>query len=147
MSKPLLSLLPAGLAVDRVAVAPDRVDVAVRARAATAPCPLCRRPSRRVHSRYVRRLGDVPWQGRAGRIELRVRRFRCSAPGCPRRIFAERLPAVAASWARRTGRLAEAQRRIPLSSSLAIRRRGRARRRRPRGASGGVSQALANAGM
>ena len=38
-------------------------------------------------------------------------------------------------------------RNLPYNSSLAIRRRGRARRRCPRGASGGVSQALANAGM
>jgi hypothetical protein len=114
LSKSLLSLLPVGLVVDRVTVAPDRVVVAVRARAAASSCPACRRPSRRVHSRYVRRLGDLPWQGRAGRLELQVRRFRCSAPGCPRRVFAERLPAVAAPRVRRSARLAVAQRRIAL---------------------------------
>lgn len=116
LSKSLLSLLPVGLAVDRVTVAPDRVVVAVRARAAAGSCPTCRRPSRRVHSRYVRRLGDLPWQGRVGRLELQVRRFRCSAPGCPRRVFAERLPDVAAPRVRRTARLAEAQRRIALGA-------------------------------
>jgi transposase len=114
LSKSLLSLLPVGLVVDRVTVAPDRVVVAVRARAAASSCPACRRPSRRVHSRYVRRPGDLPWQGRAGRLELQVRRFRCSAPGCPRRVFAERLPAVAAPRVRRSARLAVAQRRIAL---------------------------------
>ncbi len=116
LPKSLLSLLPVGLAVDRVAVAHDRVVVAVRARAAAASCPVCRRRSRRVHSRYVRRLGDLPRQGRVGRLELQVRRFRCPAPGCPRRVFAERLPAVAPPRARRTARLAEAQRRIALSA-------------------------------
>jgi transposase len=114
MSNSLLSLLPAGLAVERVVVHPDRVVVAVRARAATASCPLCRRRSRRVHSRYIRHLGDLPWQGRIGHLELQVRRFRCSAPRCPRRIFAERLPEVALPRVRRTVRLAEAQRRIAL---------------------------------
>ncbi|UEM20785.1 ISL3 family transposase (plasmid) [Skermanella mucosa] len=114
MSNSLLSLLPAGLAVEQVVVHPDRVVVAVRARAATASCPLCRRRSRRVHSRYIRHLGDLPWQGRIGHLDLQVRRFRCSAPGCPRRIFAERLPEVALPRVRRTVRLAEAQRRIAL---------------------------------
>ena len=116
MSKSLLSLLPAGLAVDRVTVAHDRIVVAVHARTATAICPVCRRRSRRVHSRYVRRLGDLPWQGRLGQLELQVRRFRCSVPECPRHVFAERLSAVTLPRVRRTVRLAETQRRIALSA-------------------------------
>lgn len=116
MFKSLLSLLPVGLVADRVAVAPDRVIVAVRARGTVASCPLCRRSSRRVHSRYVRRLGDLPWQGRVGQLDLRIRRFRCSAPECPRRVFAECLPAAALPRVRRTARLAEAQRRIAFSA-------------------------------
>ena len=95
MSKSLLSLLPLGLAIERVTVTPDQVGAAVRARAAMAAFPLCHRRSRRVYSRYTRRLGDLPWQGRVGRIDLQVRRFRCPAPECPRSIFAERLAAVA----------------------------------------------------
>jgi transposase len=71
---------------------------------------LCRRRSRRVHSRYIRHLGDLSWQGRAGHFDLQIRRFRCSAPKCPRRIFGERLSGVALPRARRTIRLAEAQR-------------------------------------
>jgi len=90
LSKSLLSLLPVGFVVDRVAVAPDRVIVAVRARGAVGSCPLCRRPSRRIHSQYVRRLGDLPWQGRVGQLDLQVRHFRCPVPECPRRVFAER---------------------------------------------------------
>ena len=116
MSKSLLSLLPPGLIVDHVTVVHDRVVVDVRARATTAACPLCRRPSRRVHSCYVRRLGDLPWQDRVGQLDLQVRRFRRDASECPRRIFTERLPAVALPRVRRTARLAEAQRRIALSS-------------------------------
>lgn len=116
MSKSLLSLLPAGLIVDRVVVDLDRVTVAARARGAAGSCPLCRRPSRRVHSRYIRRLGDLPWQGRVGQLDLQVRRFRCSTPKCPRRVFAEGLPAVALPRVRRTARLAEAQCRIAFSA-------------------------------
>lgn len=85
-------------------------------RATKAACPLCRRPSARVHSRYSRHLGDLPWQGRIGELHLQVRRFRCAAADCARSIFAEPLPTVAAPRVRRTRRLAEAQRAIALSA-------------------------------
>src|SRR5437588_13018738 len=39
--------------------------------------------------------------------QLRVRKFFCDHPACPRQIFTERLPTVAAPWARRTLRLAQ----------------------------------------
>ncbi|HEV8044268.1 MAG TPA: ISL3 family transposase, partial [Rubrobacter sp.] len=38
---------------------------------------------------------------------MRVRRFRCTDAGCPRRIFAERLPSVVEPYARKTTRLHE----------------------------------------
>jgi transposase len=41
------------------------------------------------------------------RLQLYVRKFFCDQPACPRRIFTERLPRVAAPWARRTLRLAQ----------------------------------------
>jgi transposase len=41
------------------------------------------------------------------RVQLRVRKFFCDHPACPRQIFTERLPPVAAPWARRTLRLAQ----------------------------------------
>lgn len=71
----------------------------------TAPCPICGRPSSRVHSWYRRRLADLPWQGIPARLMLWSRRFFCDTPDCPRRIFTERLPGVAAPHARRTDRL------------------------------------------
>jgi transposase len=59
-----------------------------------------------VHSRYLRTPSDLPLGGRKVRLRLAVRRFRCDAAGCDRRIFAERLQAVT-PWARRTARLDE----------------------------------------
>jgi hypothetical protein len=47
---------------------------------------------------------------------LQVRRFRCAAADCPRRIFAEPLARVAAPRVRRTRRLAEAKRAIALNA-------------------------------
>ena len=100
------SLSPAGLLIEEVAIAPDRLLVRARCRAAAGQCPDCGRPSDQVHSRYERRLLDLPSHGRAVQMRVTVRRFRCVEPGCPRRIFAERLgDAVAGRSARRTSRL------------------------------------------
>ena len=74
---------------------------------ARVPCPLCHVQTSRVHSRYTRTLADLPWGAYAVRIQLRVRKFFCDNPACPRQIFTERLPTVAAPWARRTLRLAQ----------------------------------------
>jgi transposase len=62
-----------------------------------------------VQSRYGRTLADLAWGERAVRLFVTVRRFWCLVPTCPRRIFAERLPAVMTPYARRTTRLADTQ--------------------------------------
>jgi transposase len=48
-------------------------------------------------------------------ITVAVRRFRCAATDCPRKVFTEPMPGVAASYARRTSRLAEIQRHVGLA--------------------------------
>jgi transposase len=70
-------------------------------------CPLCQALTLRVHSRYTRTVADLPWGPYTVRLHLRVRKFFCDQPTCPRQIFTERLPTVAAPWARRTLRLAQ----------------------------------------
>jgi transposase len=74
---------------------------------ACVPCPLCQVQTSRVHSQYTRSLADLPWGPYAVRLQLRVRKFFCDHPACPRQIFTERVPAVARPWARRTTRLAQ----------------------------------------
>src|SRR5581483_3902201 len=60
--------------------------------------------STRLHSRYRRTLRDLPWGALPVRLVVRVRRFRCALRSCGRRVFTERLPAVAAPHARSTTR-------------------------------------------
>ncbi len=81
------------------------ITVTLNARQITARCPLCNRRSKRVHSRYERTLADLPWGEYAVTIRLSVRRLFCDNTRCERRLFAERLPGVAAPWARKTTRL------------------------------------------
>ena len=87
--------------------ASSAITVTLRARQTTARCPLCGRRSKRVHSRYERALADLPWGEYGVAVRFKVRRLFCDNLGCERRLFAERLPGVAAPRARRTMRLAE----------------------------------------
>ncbi len=73
-----------------------------------AACPLCGSDARNVHSRYIRRLSDLPCLGRAVRLLVTVRRFSCPLPECPRRLFVGRIPGLAEPHARTTARLRQA---------------------------------------
>jgi len=96
-----------GLQLDQMVVGVETLLLTVRMTAEMAVCPHCASVSRRLHSQYRRRLADVPWGDHAVRLELRVRRFHCANVACPKRVFAERLPALAAPYARRTARSLE----------------------------------------
>lgn len=101
------TLLPDPKAVCLLLIQPSHhsITLVIKAIATASVCPLCHCPSNRVHSRYVRRLADLPWHGIAIQIQLHSRKFFCKQPVCSRRIFCERLPGVAASYARHTVRL------------------------------------------
>lgn len=79
--------------------------VELKSRQRAARCPNCGTISRRVHSRYLRHLRDLPCIGHALRLVLSVRRLRCEAPECPKRFFTERLEHLARPYARMTERL------------------------------------------
>ena len=80
--------------------------ITVRHGSKASPCPGCGARSDRIHSRYLRRLTDLPLAGRPVRLVVVARRFHCDAASCGRRIFTERFSdGVLAPWARRTGRL------------------------------------------
>ena len=99
---------PASLCCQQAWLGPEGLSLALAPTASSAACPACGQLSQRVHSQYTRTLVDLPCMGRSVCLELKVRRFFCDCPDCPRRTFAERLPAVAAVRARKTIRLTEA---------------------------------------
>ncbi|TFL15983.1 transposase family protein, partial [Jannaschia formosa] len=92
----LRALLPGGLKAERIELVGDTVLIHPQAAGEAAVCPRCGEISRRVHSRYRRRLADLPAHGRQVRLILSARRFRCPTSLCRTRIFAERFsPAIA----------------------------------------------------
>ncbi len=100
------SLIPAGLSVDSVAIDGQTIAVTARGSSGIAACPLCTSVSRRIHSRYVRQVADLPCAGRGVRLRLIARRFRCEQPLCRQRIFVERFDdGIVPMRSRRTTRL------------------------------------------
>src|ERR1700677_2568463 len=69
-------------------------------------CPRCGAQSKSRHSTYWRALWDLSAQGAPVIVNARLGRWRCRNQQCDRRIFTERVPSLAAPFARRTARLA-----------------------------------------
>lgn len=105
----LQALLPGGtsLKVCRIRDHDGCVSIIAGTVSPSAKCPTCGRTSSRVHSRYWRRLHDLPWHGSPVELSVQVRRFRCRERDCPRKTYTERLPLVAAPHGRQTARLSE----------------------------------------
>src|ERR1700752_979736 len=100
------NLVPSGFVVDRAYFEGDKAVITVRASGSVGLCPSCGTVSRRIHSRYRRRVTDLPLSGRGVELLVIARRFRCDAVLCERQIFAERFAdGILAPSARRTARL------------------------------------------
>jgi transposase len=69
-------------------------------------CPRCGAQSKSRHSTYWRTLWDLSAPGAPVIVHARLGRWRCRNQQCDRRIFTERVPGLAAPFARRTARLA-----------------------------------------
>src|SRR2546430_1686512 len=98
--------LPAGnsLAVRQVQVDESEswVKIEVVSTQSGGRCPLCGQRSTSVHTKYWRRLGDLPWCGLRVELHLQVHKYFCKVPTCQRRIFTERLPEVTRPHGRQT---------------------------------------------
>ncbi len=77
-----------------------------------AKCPGCGNESRRIHSRYLRVMQDLPFIGAGVRLELEVRRFVCSDSICRQSIFAEPMSEIAEPYSRMTTRLRQVLRQL-----------------------------------
>jgi transposase len=84
------------------------IEIELRAHQHSSPCPSCGQHSSRVHSRYQRRIADLPWAGLPACILLKTRRFFCVDERCSRRIFTERLPGTVEWYGRRSSRMMQA---------------------------------------
>ena len=95
------------LKIEKISFCSNEVRLVVKTRRLKATCPSCGWQSDKAHSRYRRHLADMPWEGIAVKLILSVRKFFCLNPECRQKIFCERLPGLAAPFARQTLRLNE----------------------------------------
>ena len=72
---------PASLHLEKIVANAALISVVMKTTGDRSPCPECGRPSARVHSRYQRRLADLPWEAVAVRLELHLRKFFCRREG------------------------------------------------------------------
>ncbi|MBE9033508.1 ISL3 family transposase [filamentous cyanobacterium LEGE 11480] len=83
----------------------SHLDLHVHSLQTSVQCPLCGILSQRIHSHYERCIADLTCIQLSVKLIVQVRKFFCDNQACRRRIFAERLPGIAAPWARKTCRL------------------------------------------
>jgi zinc-finger of transposase IS204/IS1001/IS1096/IS1165 len=105
----------AGVMIERVFLAGRSVRIQASTRSLEAACLACGTRSRRVHSRYERRLCDTAVAGQETMIHLRVRRFFCHNGGCGKTTFAEQVPGLTTRYGRWSTGLADALRAVGLA--------------------------------
>ena len=105
MKVPVALALPNGLAVAEIEMIDEVLTLTAVSVQMRPCCPLCGVCASRVHSRYIRKLADLPCGGQHVCLLVCVRKFFCQASTCARKIFAERLTPFVEPWARVTRRL------------------------------------------
>jgi transposase len=112
--------LPDGLVLGHVEIGEAQLTVEVISTQPYARCPGCGILSDAVHCQYQRTIHDVPCAGRGVVLRLRVRKFFCRVPTCPRKVFAERLSDLVRVYARVSNRLLEELKAIGLAASAEV---------------------------
>lgn len=102
--KPLVLLFPqlAGLKVYRIEDTGDAVVISASCVSSSECCPACGSPSARVHGGYSRTVADGAAGGRPVLIILRVLRFLCLDPSCPKATFAMQADGLTSRYCRRS---------------------------------------------
>ena len=77
MSVTTLLADPEAIRLNCIQPSSNTITLVVKTKGTQAMCPHCQRISLRTHSRYIRRVADLPWQGVAVKLELHTRRIRC----------------------------------------------------------------------
>ncbi|WP_326770355.1 ISL3 family transposase (plasmid) [Streptomyces sp. NBC_01591] len=83
----------------------EAIRIEARCTASGACCPACGDWSAQIHGSYLRFPADLACAGRPCVLALRVRRFVCTTPSCPRRTFVEQVPGLTRRHGRTTERL------------------------------------------
>jgi transposase len=92
----------AGLKVHRIEDTGDAVVISASCTASSGSCPACGSVSARVHGGYSRTVADGAAGGRPVLIIVRVLRFLCTCPSCPKATFAIQADGLTSRYCRRS---------------------------------------------
>jgi len=113
----LLLLNTPYLLIEKITCENGRLQLAVESTRLAATCPACTQQSQALHSTYRRYPQDLPWGTLPVVLQLKVKRFFCHNPSCPKQTFAERFPDLVDWYARRTQRVIGRQERLTTSTT------------------------------
>ncbi len=99
-----------------ILVEPEAIHTVVHVRPAPGRCPSCGHTATRRHSRYARKVHDLPMMERTVTLTVVLNKWHCDDSACPRRVFSDRLDWLAVSG-RYTARLEALIRQIAFSNS------------------------------
>lgn len=102
------------LRIEQIMIGDSQIGLEVESFATHASYPACQQASVNPHSEYFRFPADLAWADQKIVLHLKVKRFFCRNPACPKRTFADRFPDLVSPYARRTDRVLERQRQISL---------------------------------
>jgi transposase len=77
-------------------------------------CPSCGCVAERRHSRYTRKLGDLPSSGYSVQVLMLSRKYFCDNPDCTQKVFTERFEKEISPYHRRFNRCTELLRSLAL---------------------------------
>jgi transposase len=103
-----LLVAPNLLKLDKISLGPEAIILIVKTIQQAASCPRCQTLSSQIHSRYIRKVADLPWATNAVQLELHTRKFFCRNVNCRQKVFCEPLPNYIERYARQTRRFNEA---------------------------------------
>lgn len=94
----------------------DSIQIHVQSRRQAVECPYCGHASDRVHSFYIRRLQDLPIQGKKVNLFIKRKKYFCKNKECDKGTFAEQFDFFDEKG-RRTKRLQDEILRVSLTQS------------------------------
>ncbi|WP_429877785.1 transposase family protein [Fictibacillus sp. NRS-1165] len=111
-----LTLLDPSLEILSFVIDKGKIKITVANKRHSVICPTCLKPSSKRHSRYQRKIQDIPMEQKEVEIILLARKWFCLSPSCSTHIFTERYSWIS-SKKRRTKRADDLLRKLAFSSS------------------------------
>lgn len=78
----------------------DSLDIFIKSRKHSCPCPQCQTESCHLHATYVRKIQDVPIRCKPTYLHVNVYKYECDNPECETKVFTEPLSFARASQVR-----------------------------------------------